>query len=100
MNMVEMIEQLGMHWWVEILTARPCCTYYFGPFGSVCEAILAKPGYLEDLLQEGAEEISVQIKWCRPRELTIFEDEWVTEGELTQLSTNDSKRLVSAGHSR
>jgi len=36
-----------------ILIARPCCTYYFGPFESVEEAVLAQPGYIEDLVNEG-----------------------------------------------
>lgn len=94
MNTVEMIAQLRMHWWVEVLTVEPCCTYYFGPFRNVCEAILAKPGYLENLVQEGAEEISVQIKWCRPKDLTIFGDV-ATEGELTQLCLTALKNLLA-----
>jgi hypothetical protein len=67
---------------VEILIARPCCTYYFGPFESVEEAVLAQPGYIEDLVNEGAQGIAVQIKWCKPRNLTIFfEDELAESSE-------------------
>jgi hypothetical protein len=69
-------EQLEMDWWVEILTAKPCCTYYFGPFFSAKEAVLAQPGYVEDLVNEGAQGIAAQIKRYKPRNLNIFfEDE-------------------------
>ncbi|WP_017318141.1 DUF1816 domain-containing protein [Mastigocladopsis repens] len=69
-------EQIEMDWWVEILSHKPCCIYYFGPFDSAKEAALAQDGYIEDLVNEGAEGITVQIKWCKPRGLTIFpEDE-------------------------
>ena len=39
------------------------------------EARSQRDGYLEDLIQEGAMGISVEIKHCRPESLTIFEDE-------------------------
>jgi hypothetical protein len=29
------LEQIGEAWWVEIVTKKPDCTYYFGPF---CES--------------------------------------------------------------
>lgn len=58
-------------WWVEIVTTRPACTYYFGPFASPTEALHAQYGYLEDLEQEGAKGITLQVKPCQPRELTI-----------------------------
>ncbi|MGK7875690.1 MAG: DUF1816 domain-containing protein [Xenococcaceae cyanobacterium] len=59
-------------WWVEISTAQPRCTYYFGPFDSAKEAQFYQPGYIEDLQEEGAEGIIVQIKQCQPKILTIF----------------------------
>lgn len=59
-------------WWVKVDTADPQCTYYFGPFASTKEAELSQPGYLEDLAQEGAQGIAVQIERCQPSNLTVF----------------------------
>ena len=59
------------HWWGEIHTNRPQCTYYFGPFETVQEARGLQDGYLEDLMQEEARIITVEIKQCQPKELTI-----------------------------
>ncbi len=74
MNLAEIGEkkQVEMGWWVEIITAQPHCIYYFGPFESTKEAALAQDGYLEDLVNEGTQGITVEIKWCKPRDLTIF----------------------------
>lgn len=65
---------LGQAWWVEIITDKPRCTYYFGPFTSAQEAETFKPGYLEDLEKEGAQGIQVSVKRCKPTELTIFDE--------------------------
>lgn len=65
---------IGLAWWVEILTEKPNCTYYFGPFLSSEEAKLASQGYLEDLEIEGAQDITVNVKRCKPYNLTIAED--------------------------
>lgn len=65
---------LGLACWVEIVTEKPRCTYYFGPFVSSQEAEAAKPGYIEDLEQEGAQGIRVSIKRCKPTILTIADD--------------------------
>ena len=61
------------HWWVEIQTNNPQCTYYFGPFETAEEARASQDGYLEDLRQEQAQIITVEIKQCQPKELTIYE---------------------------
>jgi hypothetical protein len=64
-------------WWVEIVTVKPSCIYYFGPFASAHEAELAQPGYVEDLVREEAQDILVQIKQCKPKNLTIvLEDDF------------------------
>ncbi|HEY9810351.1 MAG TPA: DUF1816 domain-containing protein [Halomicronema sp.] len=68
------LEKFELAWWVEIITTEPACTYYFGPFISAKEALLSKDDYIEDLEQEQAKGITVQIKQCHPQELTIFED--------------------------
>ena len=59
------------HWWVEIQTKNPQCTYYFGPFETALEARASQDGYLEDLRQEQAQITTVEIKQCQPKELTI-----------------------------
>ena len=69
------LEKMGMAWWVEIVTEQPKCIYYFGPFASSYEAELPSIGYIEDLEQEEAQVIAVDIKQCQPKKLTIFEDE-------------------------
>ena len=70
------LEKTGMAWWVEIVTKKPDCTYYFGPFASHREAQLSQLGYIEDLERERPQLIAIEIKQCQPKELTIFEDEW------------------------
>ncbi len=60
-------------WWIEIYTDFPRCLYYFGPFNSELEAKTYQGGYIEDLQQEGAEGIVIQIKQCQPTNLT---QEW------------------------
>lgn len=65
-------------WWVEIKTSQPACTYYFGPFDSETEANMAKGGYIEDLEQEGAQNIQTLVQLSSfPEQLTIT-DEWDT----------------------
>lgn len=61
-------------WWVEVKTAQPRCTYYFGPFQRSMEARVAHTGYVEDLKGEGAQGIAVNIKRCQPATLTICEE--------------------------
>jgi Domain of unknown function (DUF1816) len=79
------LERIGMAWWVEITTATPQCTYYFGPFLSSDEAIAHQPGYLEDLHTEGAHDIHAHVKRCRPIQLTV-----------SDLEANPSKPVVNA----
>lgn len=69
------LEKLGLAWWLEIVTERPECTYYFGPFVSAKEAEVASSGYLEDLQQEGVQGIAFEIKQCQPGLLTIEPEE-------------------------
>ncbi len=58
-------------WWVEINTAVPLCTYFFGPFDSRQEAQDSRLGYVDDLCQEQARGIVAQVKQCQPTILTI-----------------------------
>ncbi len=70
-----MIQQVTSECWAEIITERPHCIYYFGPFQTFMEAKTTCPGYIEDLQSEGALGIKVVIKRCRPDMLTICDEE-------------------------
>jgi hypothetical protein len=72
--LINTFDSLGLAWWVEIVTQNPRCTYYFGPFLTSSDAKLSSIGYIEDLEIEGAQGISVNIKRCKPHNLTIAED--------------------------
>ncbi|MBE9045671.1 DUF1816 domain-containing protein [Pleurocapsales cyanobacterium LEGE 10410] len=58
-------------WWVKIATAKPQCVYYFGPFDNQSKAVKSQSGYLEDLSQEQAKVVSIEIKQEQPKLLTI-----------------------------
>ena len=60
---------------VKVVTDNRGCTYYFGPFASAKEAKLYQPGYIEDLVQEEAQIIAVDVNRCAPKRLTSFEEE-------------------------
>lgn len=72
--LIAVLNFFGLAWWIEIVTQKPRCTYYFGPFLTAKDAQAAKGGYLEDLETEGAIGIDVFIKRCKPKELTIEDD--------------------------
>ncbi len=62
-------------WWIEILTAQPNCTYYFGPFAGAWEAEVASKGFVEDLEGEFAQGIKIKIdRHSQPDLLTIEHD--------------------------
>lgn len=62
-------------WWVKIDTQTPSCTYYFGPFDNAREATQTKPGFVEDLEQEGATVMTVLVSQFDPQSLTICEED-------------------------
>lgn len=72
---LNVLEAMGMAWWVEIKTDSPSCTYYFGPFLNQQEAWDSKGGYIEDLELEGAQGIRAEVKRCKPKELTVMDEE-------------------------
>lgn len=72
--LISSMEFLGIAWWVEITTDQPRCTYYFGPFFSEAAAKDHQAGYVEDLEKEGAQNIRIEVKRCKPANLTIFEE--------------------------
>ncbi len=62
-------------WWIEIFTAQPKCTYYFGPFAGASEAEVASKGFVEDLEGESAQGIETKIdRHSQPDLLTIEHD--------------------------
>ncbi len=72
--MLKILDVLGLAYWLEIITNKPKCTYYFGPFISKREAEMDKIGFLDDLRSEGAQDIKVALKRCKPDALTIFDE--------------------------
>jgi Domain of unknown function (DUF1816) len=69
------LPNLDIAWWIEITTYSPQCLYYFGPFDSREEAEASYLGYVEDLESEQAEGIDINIKYCKPKVLTVFDEE-------------------------
>ncbi len=69
------LNQFNVPWWIKIQTNIPACTYYFGPFPNLQEAKLSQHGYIEDLVKEKAHGITVELKKCQPKILTICEEE-------------------------
>jgi hypothetical protein len=66
----------GQQWWLEIKTAEPACTYYFGPFDIEQEAQIQQKGYIEDLQQEGSKVLSAKAVALDtpPQQLTVYEE--------------------------
>ncbi|MBD2461716.1 DUF1816 domain-containing protein [Oscillatoria sp. FACHB-1407] len=83
------LNTVGLAWWVEVITETPRCTYYFGPFSSGKEAEEAQGGYIEDLEQEGAQGIKVNVKRCKPSSLTI-------DDEVSQMNSRNGSRALSS----
>jgi hypothetical protein len=71
---LKILDVLGLAYWVEIVTDSPKCTYYFGPFVSKEEAEVSYGGYVEDLYGEEAQGIKVEVKRCKPNNLTVFDE--------------------------
>ncbi|MCH8507097.1 MAG: DUF1816 domain-containing protein [Ectothiorhodospiraceae bacterium] len=72
--LINILQFVGLAWWVEIRTDQPQCTYYFGPFLSQKDASRAKVGYIEDLEAEGAQGLQARVGRYKPSELTIFDE--------------------------
>lgn len=80
--LTNILSAIGFAWWVEITTDDPRCVYYFGPFPSQKVAQAYQGGYVEDLQQEGALNIVVKVKRCKPTNLTIYDE----QADLTRMS--------------
>ena len=58
-------------WWIEILTNNPNYLYYFGPFNNYWEAEWYKNGYIQDLEEEKAIIVNIEITQCQPKKLDM-----------------------------
>ncbi|WP_299130725.1 DUF1816 domain-containing protein [uncultured Winogradskyella sp.] len=69
-------EQEKLPYWLKITTKVPKCTYYFGPFDSPLEAKALQPGYIEDLMEEEAQGIHIELEQAvQPENLTACEND-------------------------
>ncbi|MGB7414797.1 MAG: DUF1816 domain-containing protein [Thermosynechococcaceae cyanobacterium] len=57
-------------WWVTVTTQQPDYEYLFGPFEHKAEAEENLGGYLRDLSDEGATQMTITIDWCKPDAIT------------------------------
>ena len=81
--MIDTLNTYHQAWWIEILTAQPKCTYYFGPFGGAWEAEVASKGFVEDLEGEFAQDIKIKIdRHSQPDLLTIEHDSFALAERL------------------
>ena len=68
------LQEFELHefgWWIGILTDNPSYKYYFGDFKTYWEARRALNAYIQDLEEEGAKILDVEIEKYRPKQLTI-----------------------------
>jgi len=87
-NLISHFLQSHLHkWWLEINTAFPKITYYFGSFESSIEARSHQYGYIEDLVAEKATDITVKIKKTHPLHLTI--DRTLSDRSIPLISTTE-----------
>lgn len=70
-----LLNNVNTAYWIKIRTNQPKCIYYFGPFDNPQEAKLHQNGYIEDLIEEEASGIYVEIKKCKPKTLTLYQEE-------------------------
>ncbi|MER3432266.1 MAG: hypothetical protein C4288_02265 [Leptolyngbya sp. ERB_1_1] len=68
------LNAIGLAWWVEVTTDNPRCVYYFGPFPDKKAAQSYQGGYVEDLEREGAANLKINVKRCKPSNLTIYDE--------------------------
>lgn len=73
-SLLNLLENLGLAYWVEIITANPGEPYYFGPFVTAKEAEIYQGDYMQDLIDEGVKITAVNIKRCHSPILTTYPD--------------------------
>ncbi|MEM7595473.1 MAG: DUF1816 domain-containing protein [Cyanobacteria bacterium P01_A01_bin.83] len=76
LNIFGIKEQKSLPYWLKVTTKVPQCVYYFGPFDSLSEAKALQAGFIEDLMEEDAQGIHLELEQCsEPDALTVCEDE-------------------------
>lgn len=63
------------NWWIKITTFHPTCIYYFGPFQNFEEAAKKCPDYVQNLIDDGNQKMSIVIKRCLPAELIKWDED-------------------------
>ena len=64
--------KLGLAWWAKIDTKGPNATYWFGPFLTKRSLIENLEDFLNDLKEEGSEDLKHTIVRCKKEEpLTV-----------------------------
>lgn len=77
-----------INWWIRVETTKPYATYYFGPFDNILEAQENCHGYIEDLEQENAKNITYSFELINPSSLTIIHEHQDLEQENEELWKN------------
>ncbi|MEM7761807.1 MAG: DUF1816 domain-containing protein [Cyanobacteria bacterium P01_A01_bin.40] len=76
LNILGVKEPQKLPYWLKITTKVPKCVYYFGPFDSPLEAKALQAGFIEDLIEEEAQGIHLELEQCsQPEALTVCEDD-------------------------
>lgn len=76
LNILGVKEQKKLPYWLIITTKVPQCTYYFGPFDSPLEAKALQAGYIEDLMEENAQGIHIELEQAlQPKNLTVCDND-------------------------
>ena len=64
--------KLGLAWWAKIETGQPSSIYWFGPFITKRSLKVNISSFIEDLTEEGSENIKYSLVRCKKEEpLTI-----------------------------
>ena len=64
--------KLGLAWWAKIETGQPSSIYWFGPFITKRSLKENISSFIEDLTEEGSENIKYSLVRCKKEEpLTI-----------------------------
>ncbi len=64
--------KLGLAWWAKIETGQPSSIYWFGPFITKRSLKEKISPFIEDLTEEGSENIKYSLMRCKKEEpLTI-----------------------------
>ncbi|MGD1921669.1 MAG: DUF1816 domain-containing protein [Pleurocapsa sp.] len=77
LNLIGLKRKEAVPYWLKISTKVPKCVYYFGPFDSPLEAKALQAGYIEDLMEEDALGIHVELeqRFLETEELTVCDEE-------------------------